>query len=209
MRNKTNTLKLVQFAILLAVEAACCFIPILGSVPIGPMVATTAMIPVIITAILLGTKAGAAMGFVAGLFSFIVWTFMPPSPIAFIFTPFHSLGGVQGNFGSLLICFFPRIMIGVTAGYTHSLMTKCFPKHDWLSYGLAGFLGSMANTVFVMLGVFVFFAEEYAQAAGTTIVIALSAMLTVNGIAEAIVSTLAAYFVCKPLKRILSNVKTP
>ena len=75
---KRNALiKMVQFSILLALEVIMCFTP-LGSIPIGPMVATLAMIPVILTGILLGVGAGAAMGFFAGLFSFIVWTFISP-----------------------------------------------------------------------------------------------------------------------------------
>lgn len=52
----------IQFALLAAIEAVFCFTP-LGSLPaIGPIVATLAMIPVIITSILLGTKAGTLMG---------------------------------------------------------------------------------------------------------------------------------------------------
>ena len=86
-KKKPNTLFIAQFAILLALEAIVCFTP-LGSIPIGPLVATLAMLPVIVAGILLGTGAGAAMGFAAGLFSFIVWTFMPPNPVtAFVFTP--------------------------------------------------------------------------------------------------------------------------
>ena len=72
---KRNALiKMVQFSILLALEVIMCFTP-LGSIPIGPMVATLAMIPVILTGILLGVGAGAAMGFFAGLFSFYCMDF--------------------------------------------------------------------------------------------------------------------------------------
>ena len=57
----------IQFALLAAIEAVFCFTP-LGSLPaIGPIVATLAMIPVIITSILLGTKAGTLMGAITGL----------------------------------------------------------------------------------------------------------------------------------------------
>ena len=64
---RKQILFLVQFAMLLAIEAVFCFTP-LGSLPIGPMVATFAMLPVIVAAILLGTGAGTLMGFFAGLF---------------------------------------------------------------------------------------------------------------------------------------------
>jgi uncharacterized membrane protein len=88
MAKKSKVLFLTQFSVLLAIEAVVCFTP-LGSLPaIGPIVATLSHIPVIVTAILLGTAAGAGMGFFFGLFSFLVWTFAPPSPVvAFVFTP--------------------------------------------------------------------------------------------------------------------------
>ena len=68
-----------------------------------------------LTGILLGVGAGAAMGFCAGLFSFIVWTFITPGPTAFVFTPFVSIGDIHGNGWSLAICFIPRILTGVVA----------------------------------------------------------------------------------------------
>ncbi len=111
---------------LLAIEAVFCFTP-LGSLPIGPMVATFAMLPVIVAAILLGTGAGTLMGFFAGLFSFLVWTFMPPptsAMFAFIYTPFYSLGEFQGNGWSLVVCFLPRILTGTFAGLTYSGLSK-------------------------------------------------------------------------------------
>ena len=90
---------LVKFSILVVIEAIFCFTP-LGSLPaLGPIVATLAMVPVIVTALILGTKAGAAMGAIAGLFSFIVWTFMPPvPPVAFVFTPFYDYRLYTSNF---------------------------------------------------------------------------------------------------------------
>jgi len=118
-----KTIFLAQFAMLLAIEAIVCFTP-LGSLPIGPMVATLGMVPVIITAIILGTPAGTAMGFFTGLFSFLVMTFTPPTPVAFVFTPFYSIGAVHGNFWSLVICFVPRILVGTVTGLCFSLFSR-------------------------------------------------------------------------------------
>ena len=154
MRNK-KTLFMVQFALLLAIEALFCFTA-LGSIPIGPIVATLAMVPVVITSILLGTKAGTLMGFFTGLFSFIVWTFMPPSPAAFLFTPFYSLGELGGNFWSLVICFVPRILTGTVAGICYTALKRTKMK-DFLVYGLSAFLGSLVNTLLVLGGIFLFF----------------------------------------------------
>ena len=118
--SRKRTLFIAQFSILLAIEAIVCFTP-LGSLPaLGPIVATLSHIPVIITAVLLGTKAGAGMGFFFGLFSFIVWTFMPPvPPIAFVY-PVLPLGQFRGilESGDLFV---PRILICVVTGLTFQL----------------------------------------------------------------------------------------
>ena len=205
--NRSKILFITQFAILLALEAVFCFTP-LGSIPLGPMVATLAMIPVIITAIMLGTWAGTLMGFAAGLFSFLVWTFMPPNPVvAFIYTPVYSVGNVQGNVWSLAICFIPRILTGTFAGLTYQGLSKLHPKAG-LEYIIAGVVGSVTNTALVLGGTYFFFGREYAAAIGTSFELLLGLIgMTVltNGIPEAVVSALAAVGIGKPLKKQLSR----
>jgi uncharacterized membrane protein len=49
---------------------------------------------------------------------------MPPSIMAFVFTPFASIGDVHGNFWSILICFAPRIGVGVVAAGLFILFRK-------------------------------------------------------------------------------------
>ncbi len=195
---------LTQFSILLAIEAIFCFTP-LGSIPFTPaIVATLAMVPVIITGILLGTGAGTAMGFIAGLFSFIVWTFIPPNPAtAFVFTPFYSIGEIHGNLWSLVICFVPRILTGTVAGLTFKGMRKIFPKgKDFLVYGLSSCLGSLTNTLPVLFGIYFFFGKPYAEVLGIGYQLLLGLVGTsilTNGVPEAIISVLAGYFICKPI----------
>ncbi len=203
-----KTLFLAQFAMLLAIEAIVCFTP-LGSLPaFGPIVATLGMVPVIITAIILGTGAGTAMGCFAGLFSFLVWTFTPPSPLtAFAFTPFYTLGPVQGNFWSLVICFVPRILVGVVAGGCFTLFTKM----KWeavLTYGLSGILASLTNTFLVLGGIYVFFGPSYAAAIGKSFDLLLGLIgLTVltSGIPEAVIGGVAAYAICYPIRKHMSH----
>jgi uncharacterized membrane protein len=197
-----KTVFLAQFGMLLAIEIIVCFTP-LGSVPIGPMVATLGMMPVIITAILLGTSAGSVMGFFAGLFSFCVMTFMPPTPVAFVFTPFYSIGEIHGNFWSLVICFVPRILVGTVTG----LCFRLFDKLKWkkvFTYSVSGVLGSLTNTFLVLGGIYVFFGQSYATVIGTSYnallgLIGLSVLT--NGIPEAIIGAVAAYAVCFPIKK--------
>lgn len=207
MKTKSNTLVLTQFSILLAIEALFCFTP-LGSIPIGAIVMTTAMIPVIITAILLGTAAGTLMGFFTGLFSFLVWTFMPPptsAAFAFVFTPFYSIGQEQGNFWSLVICFVPRILIGTVTGLVFALLKKLPEKIQWLRYGAAGIVGSLANTVGVLGGIWIFFGARYSSLLGTTMSTLLLATLATNGALEMLISALTAVLICMPLKRAIAR----
>jgi uncharacterized membrane protein len=207
MKNK-SVLFLTEFSILVAIEAIFCFTP-LGSLPaLGPIVATLAMIPVIITALFLGTKAGTAMGAIAGLFSFIVWTFMPPTPaVAFVFTPFYTLGEIHGNFGSLLICFVPRILVGTVAGATYKGLSKLIPNKDVLNMVIASAAGSLINTFGVMGGVWLFFAKQYEVIAGQVMILNVGATILTSGIPEAIVSSIVAPAVCKPLKTIMSRTR--
>ncbi len=211
-QTRRKTLFLVQFSLLLAIEAIVCFTP-LGSLPaLGPIVATLSHIPVILTAVLLGTAAGAAMGFMFGLFSFIVWTFTPPSPIiAFVFTPFYSLGEMNGNIWSLLICFVPRILIGVVTGLCLSLLNKLFANRknmNALIYGASGFLGSLANTIFVLGGIYLFFGKQYASAIETQYTLLLGLFGTIiltSGIPEAILGAVFSFAVGIPVKKIIEK----
>ena len=213
-KNKRKILFLVQFAILLGLEAIFCFVPILGSIPFTPVVvATTAMIPVIIAALLLGTAAGSFIGFFAGLFSFIVWTFTPPNPaIAFLFSPFYSLGEIQGNFFSLLICFVPRILIGFFAGLLFAGLKNIMSKNktaEAVLYALCGVVGSLANTVFVLAGWYLFFAKDIANVFEWELSMVFNGAIiftfVTNGIPELIISAVVAVGVCMPLKHILTK----
>ncbi len=208
---RKRILFMAQFSLLLAIEAIVCFTP-LGSLPaIGPIVATLSHIPVIITAILLGTGAGAAMGFAFGLFSFIVMTFTPPGPTAFVFTPFYSIGELSGNYKSLIICFLPRILIGVVTGLAFKLLSKALKKlnkKDAVVYGLSGFLGSITNTLLVLGGIYLFFGRDFAaviQVSYSLLLGVIGGMILTSGVPEAVIGAVAAYAVCKPLKKYLEK----
>jgi uncharacterized membrane protein len=203
-----STLRLAEFSLLLALEAVVCFTP-LGSLPaIGMMVATLGMIPVIITAVVMGTGAGALMGFFTGLFSFIVWTFMPPNPVlAFVFTPVYSIGASKGNFWSLVICFVPRILVGVVAGASLKLFTKLHMKNV-LAYSLCGILGSMMNTLLVIGGIYLFFGSSYAAALGQNLgalPAILGLMILTNGLPEALLGGVCAYAIGYPIRKHLAH----
>lgn len=210
--SRTKILFLVQFSLLLAIEAIVSFTP-LGSLPaLGPIVATLSHIPVILTAVILGTAAGTAMGFMFGLFSFIVWTFTPPSPIiAFVFTPFYTLGEMKGGFASILICFVPRILIGLVTGIIFTALQKILANRkssNILSYGISGFLGSITNTLLVLGGIYLFFGKSYASAIGVEYKLLLGIIGTgilTSGIPEAIIGAVLAYTVGVPVKKLVDK----
>lgn len=206
MRASINkkTLQIAQFSMLLAIEAIVCFTP-LGSLPaVGPIVATLGMVPVILTAIIMGTRAGTAMGAFAGLFSFLVWSFYPPTPwAAFVFTPVYSFGGSRGNFWSLVICFVPRILVGTVTALSFHLFTRLNWKKP-LAYGVSGILGSLANTLLVLGGIYAFFGSQYAAAMGQKIGVLpalIGLTILTSGIPEAVIGGAAAYGIGYPVCR--------
>jgi len=207
--NKASVLFLAQFSFLLALEAMFCFTP-LGSIPITPViVATLMMVPVIITALTLGTAAGTLMGFFAGLFSFAVWTFMPPNPaVAFVFTPFYQAGTFSGGIESLIICFVPRILAGTVSGALYKLMEKAFKGKKYvLSFSISAALGSLTNTFLVLGGIWLFFKDEYVKAimsddVGATLLTIVGMLILTNGLPEAAVSAVVCPAVCIPVRRL-------
>ena len=232
---KTNRKKIVfmvQFAILLAIEAVFCFTP-LGSIPFTPlMVATLGMIPVIITALLLGTAAGSVMGLLAGIFSLIVWIFMPPpSFLIIIFSP-----AVSGSFLSVIFCIVPRILVGTITGLVYKLIIKINAKSkavNTVACGISAALGSFANTALVLWGGYAIFYDSLSAlfksefvaekselikwlsdaleviggnfTSETAALTAINTVVITNGIPELIVSVIVGVGVCMPLRHILKK----
>lgn len=187
----------LKVCLMIAILAIFCFTP-LGSIPIGPIVATTAMIPVIISSLTFGERVGMIVGFMFGLFSFIYWTFVIPAfPTAFLFTPFAESAGYKGNFGSVIICFLPRVLIGVTP-----IMTSRFFDKSVLGDILGSVIGSLTNTVLVITFIYLFFGNENPVIAGKGLLTVLAATVVANGIPEAIVCAIVCPVVARVLRKI-------
>lgn len=201
-RNK-KILAMTQLAILTALEAIVCF-TWLGSIPISPgIVATISHIPVIIGAVVLGWKAGVYLGTLFGGFSLIVWTFMTPNPaIAFLFTPFYSLGDVQGNWLSLVIVLVPRILLGLFAALAFKGLMKLF-KNRVISAGIAGAVGSLTNTVLVLGMAWVFFGDKVA--AGQPLFYFILTAAGLNGVLELVIAVVISAALVIPLQKVLES----
>lgn len=201
-----HVLGLVQVALFAALIIIMAFTPFLGYIPLGFTNATTIHIPVIIGAILLGPKKGGILGFVFGLTSLIRST-MTPTPTSFVFSPFYSLGEIHGGFQSLIICFIPRILIGVVPYYVYHFFAKITGK--WkssraFSLGIAGVAGSLTNTLLVMGMILLFFKDAYAavnEVSVEAVYTLIAGVIAVNGVPEAIIAAIIVSFAGKVLLR--------
>lgn len=205
----TKILFLTRLAMFLAIEAIICFVPFLGSIRIGPVVATLAMIPVCIGACLFGPLFGTIMGFAAGLFSFIWWTFVAPGdPTALMFTPWNAFNGsIHTSYWTLVICFVPRILTGVVSAYTFKGLKKVI-RASYFPCAVACIAGSLTNTVLVLFGTYVLWGEQYALIAEmdySTLILAILTIVGTNGVFEVAVSGIIGTAVGGPLYKYVKN----
>lgn len=201
---KNQTQKMVLTAAFAAIIIVMANVPFLGYIPLGFMKATTLHIPVIIGAVLMGPASGAFLGFIFGLTSFLQATFQP-SVTSFCFSPFYSVGDFHGNFYSLIVCFVPRILIGVVAYFVFAALMKVLKGKrkvkETIALPIAGVLGSMTNTILVMGGIYVFFGEQYMAATSKVGALfgVIMAVVVGNGIPEAIVCAVLVTLIGKAL----------
>ena len=199
---------LVQLALLGALIFILAFTPFIGYIPLGVTRATIVHIPVIIGSLLLGPKKGAILGALFGLTSFLNNSFVSPNATSFVFTPLYSVGDFQGNAWSLVICFLPRILVGVVPYYVYRFVKWLFKGRkggETVSLAAAGLLGSLTNTLLVMNLIYVCFGEQYAAAKEKVFEGFYWVILTVigtNGVPEAIVAAVLTAAVCKALFRV-------
>ncbi len=190
-----RTRRNVALSLLSAIIIVLAFTP-LGSIPLGPIDATTIHIPVIVGAILLGPWDGVFLGAVMGIVS-IVHNTIIPLPTSFVFSPFLPFG----NWKSAVIAVLPRMCIGLVAGFVFLLVAK-WDKTKFFAGLAAGVAGSLTNTVLVLGGIAWLFTSAYASkihiAADLVGKVLMGVVLT-NGVPEAIVAAVISAGVAKAL----------
>lgn len=147
MRTKTgvNTLKLTQLALLTAIIVLMGFTPI-GYIKTLGLEITLIIIPVAVGAIVMGPAAGAFLGGVFGITSFIQ---------CFGMSAFGAALLAINPAATLFVCLIPRILMGWLTGLIFLGMRKGGFKE--LSYPVASLCGALLNTVFFMTALLVFF----------------------------------------------------
>jgi uncharacterized membrane protein len=181
------------------------FSPI-GFIPLPwGMNATIIHVPVIIGSIVMGPRKGAFFGFLFGLASLIRAT-TTPSLLSFVFSPLIPLPGTDGGSPwALLICFGPRILVGMAPYYVDRFLKRFAPsnaKWHMASTFAAGVTGAMTNTLLVMGLIFLVFKDAYAGASGASPDLVLGMIMTVvfaHGIPEALVAGVFTSAVCRAL----------
>lgn len=161
--SRTKTIRLTVTAMLTALIAVMAFTPI-GFLRIGPLELTLIMIPVIIGAVTQGPIAGAFLGAVFGIVSFIQ-----------CFTG-SVLGAIllsESGVKTFIVCFVPRLLTGLLCALIFKACAKHDKKKGW-SYLVAGISGSLLNTVLFLGALALLFmnttfsAEQAASLGGLT-----------------------------------------
>lgn len=153
-------------------------------VPIKP---TIVHIPVIIASSIYGPRIGATLGGLMGVISIVTNTIVL-LPTSYLFSPFVE----NGNLASLIIAMVPRILIGVTPYFVYKLMNN---KAGLI---VAGAIGSMTNTIFVLGGIFLLFSNVYNE----NLQAMLAAVLGTNSIAEAVISAILTVAIVPALEKL-------
>ena len=205
--SRYSTMSMVQVAIFGAIICIMAFTPFLGYIPLGFTRATIIHIPVIIASLLMGPKKGGVLGFLFGLTSFINNT-INPTATSFVFTPFYSLGDVSGGIGSVIICFIPRILVGIIPYFVYKLILKLSSEETRnrgvsnIGLILAGISGALINTLLVMNLIYVFYGDAYIAASKKAVSLGYMVILSIigiNGVPEAIIAGILTLCIGKVL----------
>lgn len=173
-----NTKTLVIYALLTAIIVIMSFTP-LGYFRTGTIEITLLTIPVIIGAIILGPVAGAFMGGIFGITSFIQ---------CFGLSPFGTmLLGINPVF-TFIVCFFPRVLMGWLCGVIFKTLKG--KSADFVSFSVASLSGALLNTVLFMTALMLSFGRtEFIQSLnpeGLSVVSFVIAFVGINGLIEAV-----------------------
>lgn len=185
MRKQSSVAQIaIFFAIMLVLHLLSSVIFNLLPVPIKP---TIIHIPVIIASIIYGPRIGAILGTLMGLISVVTNTLVL-LPTSYLFSPFVP----NGNLNSLMIAMVPRILIGITPYFVYKWMKN---KPGLV---LAGAVGSMTNTIFVLGGIFILFSAVY----NGDIQAMLALVLSANSISEMVISAILTVAIVPALEKV-------
>ncbi len=201
-QNQRSTLKLTQLAILVAILLLFAFTPF-GYIKMPGVEITLLCLPVAIGAITLGPSAGAILGAVFGITSFIQ---------CFGMSAFGTLLFSINPLFTFLMCFIPRLLCGWLSGLLFKVLYK-FDKTKLVSYFAASLSTALLNTLFFVLAIRLLFWNEPvflsamadANISTESIGIFMVGFVTINGIIEAIVNLVVGGTLTKVIAKLLKT----
>lgn len=191
MNIKKGTVRLAILAILVAILLLMMFTPV-GYFKYGFVEVTFYALPIAIGAVLLGPQGGAVLGLVFGITSFIQ---------CFTGSPLGALLVSINPFLTALLCFVPRILMGLFTGF----LFKRFSRKEHVN--IAGFIltplcTALTNTLlFTGMFALLFYPtlSSLASESGQGIMAFIAVNFLLNGTIEAAVCTIIGTPLCKAM----------
>ena len=195
---KFSTKQFVEMALLTAIIVLLAFTPI-GYIRTLGLEITLIVVPVTVGAVTLGPAAGAVLGAVFGITSFIQ---------CFGMSPFGAVLLGINPFSTFIVCVVSRVLMGWLTGLIYQGLQKVKPVRK-ISVVIANLCGPLLNTFFFMgtlIGLF--YQTEYiqglAEPMGASNALAfVVAFVGVNGVVEAAVCFIVGSAVSKALLTVL------
>ena len=200
MYNSSNKIhRITLTALLVAIIFLLAFTP-LGYLVIGPIAATTIQMPVVSGAVLMGPVTGLVLGAFFGLSAIVKVLTMPGAD------PFATMALTYSPLAYITVCMGSRMLMGWLTGLLGVGLRKIPAlggKRSVIRYGIAGFSGSLMNTVFY-LGLLWLLAREVIATAYNVDVSGVGTIVMTTavtaGLPEAAVSCVVVGAVCRALE---------
>lgn len=185
-----NTRKLTFLGVMLALTIA--FVAITAIPTAAATMAWFIFIPTIVTSIVMGPKAGALMGFCAGVTTLLRSVLAPLSPFdVFFINP--------------LVSVLPRIFIGVVPYLVYKLFSAILGRSsngEKVAILVAGASGAITNTALVMTALYLVFVQEIVDLVGIPFKTLLISIITTNAVTEALIAAILTLPVVLAYKKI-------
>ena len=184
MNKQLKTSQITMLGLMIAILLLMAYTP-LGYLNIGPLAITFNMIPVAISAIVLGPVGGAIAGAVFGITSFLQCIGIGGTSAmgAMLFSINPILAFIQR--------FIPRLLDGLLLGYIFQGLRKK-TKNIYASCAVTGFFSAFLNTLFFMTLLVVLFGNtEYMQGlmGGKNVIVFICTFVGVNAVCEMLSAT--------------------
>ena len=199
MKNRTNVRWLTQLALLVAILLVMNYTP-LGYLQVGPLSASLLTLPVAIGAMTMGPAAGAILGAVFGITSFL----QAMEGKSLLSTAMFNASPA----GTFVVCVVSRVLMGLCAALLFRVLCKLLPKQEKFCFAGA-LLTAVLNTVFFMGALVLLFydlpyVQELAQGMGATNVLMFVVLFVgVQAVIEWALCCVVAGAVTVPVRKFL------